>query len=110
MLHSGREVADTHVGTAHSRCGVQLKADALDVSDIRWQLWDENIDPICRQKNSIFFFLCFCMQHLTGDRMTTVMNLQVFRRLNEKLDSQLKQEKVKAELTIITKTGIRIEL
>lgn len=61
-------------------------------------------------KNSIFFFLCFCMQHLTGDRMTTVMNLQVFRRLNEKLDSQLKQEKVKAELTIITKMGIRIEL
>lgn len=40
MLHSAREVPDNQVGTAHRRCGVQLKADAVDVSDIRWQLWD----------------------------------------------------------------------
>lgn len=46
------------------------------------------------------------MQHLTSDRMAAVMNLLVFRRLNGKLDSQLKQEKVKTELTIITKMGI----
>lgn len=42
-----------------------MKADALDVSDIRWQLWDENIDPICRQKFNFFFFMFL---HATPDR------------------------------------------
>lgn len=44
--------------------------------------------------------------HAAPDRMASEMNLLVFRRLNEKLDSQLEQEKVKTELTIITKMGI----